>query len=94
MVVHPGDTRAHDYGDEAGVVHQLDRQSLGESWYNGPVLLSWPADREPGYDESGMALVIHDSHTKIDMLDGEVNRLPRSRSAAVRRLRTRRQRRL
>lgn len=76
VVVHPGDfPRSYDYEDEAGVVHQLDEPIAGESWYNGPVLLSWPAV-EAGYDESGMALVIHEFAHKIDMLDGEVDGLP------------------
>ncbi len=76
VVVHPGDfPRSYDYEDEAGVVHQLDEPIAGESWYNGPVLLSWPAV-EAGYDETGMALVIHEFAHKIDMLDGEVDGLP------------------
>jgi len=76
VVVHPGDfPRSYDYEDEAGVVHRLDEPIAGESWYNGPVLLSWPAV-EAGYDETGMALVIHEFAHKIDMLDGEVDGLP------------------
>ena len=39
------------------------------------MLLSWPAV-EAGYDESGMALVIHEFAHKIDMLDGEVDGIP------------------
>ena len=60
VVVYPGDfPRTHDFEDEAGVVHHLDEPIAGESWEGGPVLLSWPAV-EAGYDESGMALVIHE----------------------------------
>ncbi|HPT56613.1 MAG TPA: M90 family metallopeptidase, partial [Casimicrobium sp.] len=58
-----------------GVVHRLNETIAGESWYGGPVLLSWPAV-EAGYDESGMALVIHEFAHKIDMLDGDVNGVP------------------
>lgn len=76
VVVHPGDfPRSYDYEDEHGVVHQLDEPVAGESWYNGPVLLSWPAV-EAGYEQTGMALVIHEFAHKIDMLDGEVDGLP------------------
>ncbi len=76
VVVYPGDfPRTHDYEDEAGVVHRLDEPIAGESWEGGPVLLSWPAV-EAGYDETGMALVVHEFAHKIDMLDGAVNGLP------------------
>ena len=76
VVVYPGDfPRTHDFEDEAGVVHTLDEPIAGESWEGGPVLLSWPAVAA-GYDETGMALVIHEFAHKIDMLDGAVNGLP------------------
>lgn len=76
IVVYPGDfPRTHDFEDEAGVVHHLDEPIAGESWEGGPVLLSWPAV-EMGYDESGMALVIHEFAHKIDMLDGDVDGTP------------------
>lgn len=76
VVVFPGDfPRTHDFEDEAGVVHRLEEPVAGESWEGGPVLLSWPAV-EAGYDETGMALVIHEFAHKIDMLDGDVNGLP------------------
>lgn len=82
VVVYPGDfPRTYDYEDEAGVVHRLDEPIAGESWYGGPVLLSWPAV-EAGYDESGMALVIHEFAHKIDMLDGTVDGIPPLAGAA------------
>ncbi len=76
VVVYPGDfPRTYDFEDEAGVVHRLDEPIAGESWEGGPVLLSWPAVAA-GYEETGMALVIHEFAHKIDMLDGAVNGLP------------------
>ena len=76
VVVYPGDfPRTHDFEDEIGVVHRLDEPIAGESWEGGPVLLSWPAIAQ-GYEQSGMALVIHEFAHKIDMLDGEVDGLP------------------
>jgi MtfA peptidase len=76
VVVYPGDfPRTYDFEDDIGVVHRLEEPIAGESWDGGPVLLSWPAV-EAGYDESGMALVIHEFAHKIDMLDGEVNGVP------------------
>ena len=76
VVVYPGDfPRTYDFEDDAGVVHRLDEPIAGESWEGGPVLLSWPAVAA-GYEETGMALVIHEFAHKIDMLDGAVNGLP------------------
>jgi MtfA peptidase len=76
VIIYPGDfPRTQDYEDEAGVVHRLNETIAGESWQGGPVLLSWPAV-EAGYNDSGMALVIHEFAHKIDMLDGEVNGMP------------------
>ena len=82
VVVYPGDfPRTHDFEDEIGVVHRLDEPIAGESWDGGPVLLSWPAV-EMGYDESGMALVIHEFAHKIDMLHGDVDGVPPLSGAA------------
>ncbi len=82
VVVYPGDfPRTHDFEDEIGVVHRLDEPIAGESWDGGPVLLSWPAV-ELGYDQSGMALVIHEFAHKIDMLDGLVDGVPPLSGAA------------
>ncbi len=82
VVVYPGDfPRTQDFEDEAGVVHHLDEPIAGESWEGGPVLLSWPAVAA-GYDETGMALVIHEFAHKIDMLDGAVDGVPPLRGAA------------
>jgi MtfA peptidase len=76
VVVYPGDfPQTYDFEDEAGVVHRTDEPIAGESWEGGPVLLSWPAV-EAGYEESGMALVIHEFAHKIDMLDGEIDGVP------------------
>ena len=82
VVVYPGDfPRTQDFEDDAGVVHRLDEPIAGESWEGGPVLLSWPAV-EAGYEQSGMALVIHEFAHKIDMLDGAVDGLPPLRGPA------------
>lgn len=76
VVIHPDDfPRTYDYEDDAGVVHRLDEPIAGESWEGGPVLLSWPAV-EAGYDETGMALVIHEFAHKIDLLDGSLDGVP------------------
>jgi hypothetical protein len=76
VVVYPGDfPRTQDFEDEAGVVHRLEEPIAGESWDGGPVLLSWPAVAA-GYDESGMALVIHEFAHKIDTAGGDGGGIP------------------
>jgi MtfA peptidase len=83
VIVYPGDfPRSHDYEDEYGVVHQLDEPIAGESWENGPVLLSWPVV-EAGYIESGMSLVIHEFAHKLDMLNGEIDGIPQMPSEQI-----------
>jgi MtfA peptidase len=76
VIVHPGDfPQSYDYEDEFGIVHKLDEPIAGESWENGPVLLSWPAV-EAGYMESGMSLVVHEFAHKLDMLNGDIDGIP------------------
>ncbi len=82
VVIHPEDfPRTYDYEDEDGIVHRLHEPISGESWEGGPVLLAWPAV-EAGYDETGMALVIHEFAHKLDMLDGAVDGMPPLTGAA------------
>ncbi len=76
VVVFPGDfPRTFDYEDEAGVVHRMTDNVAGESWEGGPVLLSWPSVTA-SYEDSGMALVIHEFAHKIDEVNGGVDGVP------------------
>lgn len=76
VIVYPGDfPRSQDFEDEYGIVHKLEEGIAGESWEDGPVLLSWPAV-EAGYDEAGMSLVIHEFAHKLDRLNGEIDGIP------------------
>jgi MtfA peptidase len=76
VIVYPGEfPQSQDFEDEFGVVHKFDEPIAGESWEGGPVLLSWPAV-DAGYEESGMALVIHEFAHKLDMLNGEIDGIP------------------
>ena len=53
VIVYPGDFLVrHQHTDEAGVVHELERELSGEAWDNGPVVLSWDAVREGARGES------------------------------------------
>jgi Mlc titration factor MtfA (ptsG expression regulator) len=78
VIVYPGGFLApHEYVDEAGVVHVGERELSGESWEQGPVILSWE-DAEDGaraVDVMGN-VVIHEFAHKLDMLNGEVNGMP------------------
>lgn len=63
--------------DEAGVVHSSRHVLAGESWEQGPVILSW-ADARPGAYPfgAGTNVVIHEFAHKLDMLTGAANGMP------------------
>ena len=61
--------------DEAGVEHEWDEARAGESWPQGPVILSWEDILASGQGE-GYNVVIHEMAHKLDMLDGEANGRP------------------
>ncbi len=66
--------------DENGVVHAWSEEAVGESWSDGPVVLSWdaaaasptPARASP----FAFNVVIHEFAHKLDMNDGEVDGVP------------------
>lgn len=65
----------HEWADAAGVVHRERRELEGESWGQGPIVLSWPDVAASGQG-SGYNLVIHEIAHKLDMLDGDANGHP------------------
>jgi MtfA peptidase len=65
----------HTSFDAAGVVHEWDEDSSGESWDEGPVLLSWKDVEASGWGE-GYNVIIHEAAHRLDLLDGEVNGRP------------------
>lgn len=80
VIVYPGEfrRREQDYDDHSGVVSEWDGHASGESWWRGPMVLSW-ADvhesvdaPEPGYD-----VVVHEIAHKLDGLHGGVDGAPR-----------------
>jgi Mlc titration factor MtfA (ptsG expression regulator) len=76
VIVYPGEFVAeYDYIDESGVAHRVEHPMSGESWQNGPVILSWADAQEAG---RGYAynVVIHEFAHKLDMLNGEPNGFP------------------
>ncbi|MGH8712723.1 MAG: zinc-dependent peptidase [Casimicrobiaceae bacterium] len=68
---------AHEFEDEAGVVHRRREELAGESMPGGPLVLSW-SDVEASADwaAAGMNLVIHEFAHKLDMRNGEANGRP------------------
>ena len=76
VVVYPGGFVAREHEvDEAGVEHEWDEARAGESWFRGPVILSWEDILASGQGE-GYNVVIHEVAHKLDMLDGEANGRP------------------
>lgn len=65
----------YEYADEDGVVHRVREPMAGESWLQGPVILSW-ADTAAADQGMGYNVVIHEFAHKIDMLNGEANGFP------------------
>jgi hypothetical protein len=65
----------YEYVDEDGIAHRVNTPLSGESWLEGPVILSW-ADAERGGDGGGYNVVIHEFAHKLDMLNGHANGFP------------------
>ncbi len=76
VIVYPGEfVPEHEFMDEDGVVHVVRDPAMGESWEQGPVILSGAdAVRCGGHD--GVNVVIHEFTHKLDMLNGAINGFP------------------
>jgi hypothetical protein len=76
VIVYPDEFLApREEIDEFGVVHSGHEEVIGESWDDGPMLLSWAdveASRVPGCG----SVVIHECAHKLDLGDGEMNGVP------------------
>ncbi|MCC6202699.1 MAG: zinc-dependent peptidase [Gammaproteobacteria bacterium] len=76
VIVYPAEFRSrHEVADEAGVVHVMDKVLSGESWQQGPVILSL-ADVEDSLELDGYNVVLHELAHKIDMRNGDANGMP------------------
>ncbi len=76
IVVYPGSFVAREHEvDEAGVEHEWEEARAGESWFRGPVILSWEDILASGQGE-GYNVIIHEMAHKLDMLHGEANGRP------------------
>ncbi len=86
IVIYPGAFQVtRDDADADGLV-SLQQQTLsGESWFRGPVILSWDdvaaglAGVHPGHN-----VVVHEFAHKLDMLNGSANGMPPLRTDMVR----------
>jgi len=76
VVVYPGGfvARGHDV-DDAGVVHEFEEARSGESWLQGPVILSWEDVAASGHRD-GYNVVVHEMAHKLDMRNGDANGFP------------------
>jgi hypothetical protein len=75
VILYPGDFRApREHVDEAGVVHSWHEELSGESWEQGPVILSWDAAVAP--TEARTNIVLHEFAHKLDMRNGVADGCP------------------
>jgi MtfA peptidase len=76
LVLYPAEfLTEHEQMDEQGLVWTQAEVRSGESWDQGPVILSW-ADVECGRERDGYNVVIHELAHKLDLRDGAVNGRP------------------
>ena len=67
----------HEQTDEFGLVHEQHRTLSGESWSQGPVILSWDdVERDSFTLRRGHNVVLHEFAHKLDMLNGRANGMP------------------
>ena len=79
VIVYPGAFRVHrqHHDESTGVVMEWQDELSGESWEQGPLVLSWDdlaAELED--PEAGYQLVAHEMAHKLDALDGAMDGTP------------------
>ena len=78
LIVYPEAFRVQrSHMDAAGVLHEWDDELIGESWDNGPLILSWAdiqADLQAPHE--GFCVAVHEMAHKIDALDGAMDGTP------------------
>ncbi len=75
VILYPGDFRvSKEHVDEAGVVHHWREELSGESWEQGPVILSWDAAVAPSGPHTN--IVLHEFAHKLDMRNGVADGCP------------------
>jgi Mlc titration factor MtfA (ptsG expression regulator) len=80
VIVYPRAFRrpAEDFDEATGVVFEGEQHAAGESWFRGPVVLSW-RDVRKSLDaaQEGFDVVVHEIAHKLDGLHGGVDGAPR-----------------
>ncbi|MCU0971328.1 MAG: zinc-dependent peptidase [Gammaproteobacteria bacterium] len=66
----------HAIHDEAGVLHEGERELSGESWERGPLIVSWSDFQGCASGELLGNVLIHECAHKIDQLNGSANGFP------------------
>jgi MtfA peptidase len=75
VILYPGDFRVtKEHVDETGVVHHWQEELSGESWAQGPVILSWDAAAAPSNGQTN--IVLHEFAHKLDMRNGSADGCP------------------
>ncbi|MEM1236523.1 MAG: M90 family metallopeptidase [Pseudomonadota bacterium] len=83
ILLYPGAFKSRQMHQDGYVVTDRDCIRTGESWYRGPVILSW-ADSEHGAfrDDDGHNVVFHEFAHQLDDSSGATNGMPLLNSAA------------
>lgn len=79
LIYEGGFLARHHYEDEYGVVHEVEDALDGETWGQGPVILSWAEiapDREQDAADAPSNVVLHEFAHKLDYLSGDANGCP------------------
>ena len=78
ILVYPNEYRSREQRrDAAGVVNPMISGRLGESWSNGPIVLSWFDVLQGGSNSvDGNNVVFHEFAHKLDATDSDMNGVP------------------
>ena len=78
IVLYPDAFRINrEQQDESGLVSMEESVLSGESWGQGPVILSWQDVKRDSFQlHRGRNVVIHEFAHKLDMLNGRANGMP------------------
>lgn len=78
LIVYPDVFRvSRNETDEFGIVHHQEHLLSGESWSQGPVILSWhDIEEDMRNPHEGHNVIVHETAHKLDMLNGKANGMP------------------
>ena len=79
VIVYPGAFRVQrqHHDEDTGVIEEWQDELAGESWEQGPLVLSWDdVEADLAQPEAGYQLVAHEMAHKLDALDGAMDGTP------------------